>query len=106
MASPNERVESETLFQNATSIEMGQASEPTVTSHFLTRIFIAVLGTAIGVLTFVPNVMMASASATAAQVGTMASFCFIVGGLYGGYKGTLIWLVPGIILQIAMFIII
>mmetsp|Transcript_12864 Transcript_12864/g.17223 ORF Transcript_12864/g.17223 Transcript_12864/m.17223 type:complete len:107 (+) Transcript_12864:126-446(+) len=71
------------------------------------RVFIAFLGIFLGIITMLPNGMMAASSVIAARIGLLASLSFGIGGLYGGYVNKFMWLLPGFALQVlALFFII
>jgi hypothetical protein len=69
------------------------------------RIGIAVIGVLLGLFTMFPNVMIAATSEIGANVGMLASFSFMAGGVYGGLKNEPIWLLPGFILQLLAFLV-
>lgn len=64
------------------------------------RICIGAIGILLGMFTFLPNAMMAASSAFAGNMGIIASLSFIGGGVYGGWKGEFMYLIPGFCLQL------
>ena len=74
-------------------------------SYMMKRVAIGVVGVLLGLLTLVPNAMIASLSTVAAHVGIFASVCFVAGGLMGARISRPIWLLPGALLQLVVFLI-
>jgi hypothetical protein len=74
------------------------------------RIAIGCTGLILGVITFFPNIMMSDsgtrAAYMAANVGSLASLLFVIGGCVGACWGRWVALLPGVILQIAVFAIV
>lgn len=79
---------------------------------FCHRLWTAVVGILVGLVTFFPNLMMSDsgtpAARRAATCGMLASLFFVLGGIIGAVYGRpwygWFWLLPGLILQISMFV--
>ena len=69
------------------------------------RALIAILGIFLGFITLLPNAMMSDSSSISASIGMLASLSFGVGGLYGGYVGEFMWLLPAFGLQVLALLI-
>jgi hypothetical protein len=74
------------------------------------RIAIGCTGLIVGLVTYGPNIMMSDsgtrAAYAAASVGSLASLLFVIGGCVGACWGRWVALLPGVILQIAVFAIV
>ncbi len=64
------------------------------------RILIAVIGIFLGLITLLPNAMMASFSLMAARIGIAASVSFMVAGVIGACRVEWRWLAIGLFLQV------
>ena len=63
------------------------------------RILIGIIGVFLGLILFIPNAMMASATVVGSYVGIAASMSLIAGGLFGAMSSRWIYLLPGFVLQ-------
>jgi len=68
----------------------------------LKKVCIAILGIFLGFVTLAPNAMMldSPSNSSAAFIGVCASLSFVIGGVYGGFVGKFVWLLPGLVLQV------
>ena len=77
---------------------------PSSPSYLTKQFVVGIIGVLLGILTFIPNVMMASMSQVAAHVGIFASLCLTAGGIAGWKTSRTIWLLPGLLLQTCVFL--
>ena len=68
------------------------------------RMLIALIGVLLGFITIIPNMFMMDSgtdiATTAASIGILASFTFVIGGVLGAIFKTWWGLLPGLVLQI------
>jgi hypothetical protein len=84
-----------------------------VLSSLANRVAVACIGLLLGLLTFFPNMMMSDSGTTraisASYIGLLASASMILGGIVGAVRGSpwagWCWLIPGVALQIIMFLV-
>ena len=74
------------------------------------RIIYLIIGVFLGVVTFMPNVMISDSGSrssfnSAYILGMSASVCFIIGGAVSAATGQSMWLLVGITLQICTFLV-